>query len=545
MKNLLLLNFKMMRNRILDLRFFDELKIAFFLFLSSGFILGIYFGSYRLLFYLDGVQMIGHLIVNKLLTMVFLSSFIMVIFSSFIASFNTIYFSRDLPWLLAMPLPVSKIFAHKALDTSFYASWMVFVMMFPFLLAYAEVKGAGPAFFFGMLALIVPFLLTAGLCGIVISMLMVRAFPARRVRDAVLVIGAFLLMGVFILFRFMEPEKLLRPEGMGTIAAYLSFLDAPTAAYLPSWWLSGAVFSLLGHNMKNFTLFASLLAGSAVLLFFAATLLAEKIFLFGWAQNQSGQGMSVKAPHKFASRRPFTALLIKDLKVFMRDTNQWSQLMFLGALSAVYLFSVYKVSLESMYLQNIIAFLNVGLIGFVVSAVALRFVFPSISIEGESFWIIKSSPITEERFLLEKALFGSIPVTALALLLSAVSGLLLKTDAAIFWVSVLASVIMAVGLNFMAVGFGAMFPRFNITNIAQIESSHGGLFFILAALFYIGANISLWAGPLRNYFMLKLSHSAAPWGSFVWVGAGIIALNLSAVMLPYKLGAASLKRLEI
>jgi len=55
-----------------------------------------------------------------------------------------------------------------------------------------------------------------------------------------------------------------------------------------------------------------------------------------------------------------------------------------GSLCAVYIFSIYKIPLNTIYLQNMVAFFNVGLISFVVSAVALRFVFPAVSLEGES-----------------------------------------------------------------------------------------------------------------------------------------------------------------
>ncbi len=545
MINLLLLNFKMIRNRLRALTFLGEVKIALFLFLNFIFLAGIYIGSYRLLAYLNEVPMIGNLIVNKLLIMIFMTSFVMVIFSSVITSFTTIYFSKDLPWLLAMPLAVPKIFAHKALNTAFYASWMVLALMLPFLVALTVVKGAGIVFLGGVLALLVPFLLTASLCGIIASMVLVRAFPARRVRDTMFVVGALFIMGLFMLFRFLQPEKLVRPEGMDAVAQYLSFLDAPSAVYLPSWWLSGAVFSLLGHDQKNFVFYTALLLGGTIILFAATSFLAEKIFLSGWAQNRGGRRIAGSTARNFSFKSPAAALMIKDMKSFLRDANQWSQLLFLVALSAVYLFSVYKIPLETLYLQNLVAFFNVGLIGFVVSAVALRFVFPAISIEGDNLWLIKSSPFTSEQLLREKTFFGSIPVIALSLVLSVVSGLVLKTDPPVFWASVLAVLVMAAGLNFMAAGFGAIFPKFNITSIAQIESSQGGLFYILAAVFYVGVNLSLWALPLQNYYQIKFGHSALPWTSFIWMGIFMLAVNSAAVILPFRLGVMSLKRLEI
>lgn len=545
MLHLLLVDFKSIRNGFRKFKFFDEAKIAIFVFLNLVFLAGIYIGSYRLLAYLNDVQLIGNLIVNKVLIMLFMTSFFMVVFSSLITAFNTIYFSKDLPWLLSTPLSVSAVFAHKTLNTAFYASWMVFAALFPFLLALTNVKEAGFSFFAITMALLVPFFFIASLCGIALNMFMVRLFPARRARDMMLVLGVLFIVGIYMVLRFIEPEKLVRPDGMELVAQYLAFLDAPTAVWLPSWWISSAVFSLLGNNMKIFIFYSSLLAGVSLALFALLTAAADRIFLKGWSDNQSVQKRGRPAPHTFVRGSPARALFMKDVIVFFRDAGQWSQLLILGALSAVYVFSIFKVPLDSMQLQNLIAFFNIGLISFVVSAVALRFVFPAISLEGSSFWILKSSPLTAAQVLITKTLFGGIPVILLATALAVASGLILKADRPVFLASVLVVLIVACGLNSMAAGFGAVFPRFNLTSIAQIETSHGGLFYILAAMFYIGLNIALLGMPMQNYYRIKFGAAGLPWESFIFSGIAFIIINTAAITVPVKLGEIALKRIEI
>ena len=81
------------------------------------------------------------------------------------------------------------------------------------------------------------------------------------------------------------------------------------------------------------------------------------------------------------------AIVLKDIKLFFRDTSQWSQLFLLFALMVVYIYSFKLLPLEraampSFFLQNLISFLNLGMVGFVTSAVAVRFVFPAVSLEG-------------------------------------------------------------------------------------------------------------------------------------------------------------------
>jgi ABC-2 type transport system permease protein len=89
------------------------------------------------------------------------------------------------------------------------------------------------------------------------------------------------------------------------------------------------------------------------------------------------------------------------------------------ALIIVYLYSFKLLPLEraampSFYLQNLISFLNLGMVGFVTSAVAVRFVFPAVSLEGAAFWIIRSAPLTISDFLWAKFWSSLLPLLVLA-----------------------------------------------------------------------------------------------------------------------------------
>jgi ABC-2 type transport system permease protein len=81
-------------------------------------------------------------------------------------------------------------------------------------------------------------------------------------------------------------------------------------------------------------------------------------------------------------------LLLKDLKCFMRDVSQWSQLLLLVALVLVYLYNFSALDIERLpymsgFLKNVYAF-NLGMAGFVMATVAVRFVFAAVSTEGAS-----------------------------------------------------------------------------------------------------------------------------------------------------------------
>src|SRR2546427_5359230 len=73
--------------------------------------------------------------------------------------------------------------------------------------------------------------------------------------------------------------------------------------------------------------------------------------------------------------------VLKDIKLFFRDTTQWSQLILLAVLVIVYLFNIKALPLHrgeqvSFFYVTLVSFLNLGLAGFVLASIAARFIFP-------------------------------------------------------------------------------------------------------------------------------------------------------------------------
>src|SRR5204863_925235 len=103
------------------------------------------------------------------------------------------------------------------------------------------------------------------------------------------------------------------------------------------------------------------------------------------------------------------------------------------ALVLVYLYNFRVLGLEripymSGFVKNIYAFLNLGLAGFVLATVAVRFVFPAVSAEGAAFWIIRTSPISFRDFLWSKFWTGLFPIVFLTEVLTIAANYFLAVD---------------------------------------------------------------------------------------------------------------------
>jgi ABC-2 type transport system permease protein len=197
-------------------------------------------------------------------------------------------------------------------------------------------------------------------------------------------------------------------------------------------------------------------------------------------------------------------LLVKDVKVFVRDVSQWSQLLLLLALVLVYLYNFRVLDLDrvpgmSGVIKNAYAFLNMGMAGFVMATVTVRFVFPAVSAEGAAFWIIRTAPISLRDFLWSKFWTGLVPVLALTECLVVAGNYFLGTDPFLKQLTAVAVGVMAFALVGLAAGLGARYPRFAADNPSQVAGSYGGVAFMVAAVLYVLAMIVLLGWPSSVY----------------------------------------------
>jgi len=255
-------------------------------------------------------------------------------------------------------------------------------------------------------------------------------------------------------------------------------------------------------------------------------------------------------------RRPMgedlASIVDKDIRTFFRDNTQWSQLFLLGALVLVYIYNFSVLPLEKSpirldFLQNEIAFLNMGLAGFVLSAVSVRFIFPAVSSEGSAFWILQTSPLSLKRFLWGKLGLYVLPMMVLGEVLIIYTNYLLDVTVFMMILSSITMFMAVFGIVALAVGFGALYPNFKYQNIAQVATGFGGLMYMIFSALFMAVIIVLEAGPVYIIFMSGVKSvpiSAIQWLFIIPSFLAVIVINLLAVYKPMKMGLASLSDYE-
>lgn len=518
-----------------------------------GLLYGLYAGFLRMLLYLNTVPLIADLLVWKLTAMLLLTTFTMTSLSSLLTSLTTLYYSFDLKFLMKAPLSPRAVFLEKSLESAFFASWMIGLVLVPYMAALAKANAYPWTFLASFALLTPPFLLLASAFGIAFTLVVLYLFPSSRTRDVIWVLSSLSMTVLYGMLRLARPERLARPDALRAVTEYLRFLEAPTAPYLPSWWLTKALTAASAGKRAIVLEQGALLLGAVVVVYAALVWLAGKLYFDGYSGAQESalrKRRLVVAPlpdRRLAFLgRELPALFWKERTAFFRDVKHWSQILLVVGLVFVYLFSIRNLPLDSADLRSLMSFLNIGTAGFVLAALGLRFTFPAISLEGRSWWVVAAAPVSPERIMLQKALFSAIPTTTLALVLGAATNRLLDADRFTSWVSLVALAAVAVTLCAMGVGLGALFPMFHVENIHQIESSLGGFVYMACALFYIGSTIMILAWPMNMHFQERFGRVGA-WqpGLAALCFASWAALTAAAIAVPWLLGRRTLERLDV
>jgi len=511
---------------------------------------------HRLLAYFRGVPEIGPLLAGKLLGLILVSFFSILLLSNIITALSSFFLARDLDLLAAAPVDWLSLYTAKLLETCINSSWMVVLMAVPMLTAYGTVYDGGPAFIGLAVLTFLPFLIIPAAIGTGITLVLVNAFPARRTRDILSVIAVLAAAGVVVLFRLVRPEKLARPEGFRSLVDFIAILRTPTSPLLPSEWLSRSVMGWLTGSLDPLPLY--LLWSTAAAVVVLGALLHRWLYARGFTKAQeSGERWAREGWSGRAARWVLTPLgvvrrelVLKEVRVFFRDTTQWSQLILLAVLVVVYVFNIKFLPLTgegiTFFIVNLVPFLNLALAGFVLASVAARFVFPGVSLEGRTWWLLRASPLSVRELLWSKFWVGTLPLLVLALAIVGVTNSLLHVSPFMFAVSVFTITLMTFALAGLAIGFGTAFPRFETENAAQIPTSFGGLLYMMSAVGVIGTVIVLEARPVYSYLSaVSFGGGERPPLMELVLGFGLAAaVCLTATFWPIRVAQNRLEALE-
>ncbi len=534
-------------------------KILVGIFVLTCFFAGSFFFFYKVFDYLASLQDIGFLLMNKLVSMGFLAIFVMLVISNIVTSISTLYHSRETAFLLSTPISHQQVFTVKFIDNIFYSTWAVMLLGLPLIYAYGLVRGFAPwEYFFETFCVLLPFIIIPACIGVIFSGLMFLVSSHISPRSLMIALFSILILVIVLYFKLGRPSSLAFNvvSDWRVLNRYIGSIGVTSFPFLPSYWVSETLRTLAEESRK--ALLVYMLAMVSTTFFFLSVVFkaAGKYYYKSWlaASEHHGGKPATNVVRKSNSRffrlpdwlpSDFRAVLSKDLKLFVREPAQWAQFTVLLVLLVIYLINLkyFPTDVEDSYWKTLIGFANFAFSGFILATLSVRFVFPTISLEGRAIWAITSSPMPLRRLFWEKFWSAFLIFLLLSEMLAFVSNIMLGLRGVLMLLTFFSVLFMSMSLTSLSIGLGAVYPRFDERNPGKIASSMGGMLTTIISLIYVGLMVGIAALPANRY-TLYIMYPDLPFPSFeVGLAVGLmVILNLTAMIVPLKLGIASMRK---
>ncbi len=507
----------------------------------------------------------------------FASLNVMLIFSSAIILYSGLYNSPDTTLLLTMPVRPERIVLYKFQEAVFYSSWGFFLLASPIMCAYGIVVDAPWFYYLLLLPLIISFVYIPCGIGAILCLGIIRKLPQlRRVIVAAAVLALICVVVPLAWQTINSPQSKL--FGNEWFQATLSRFRFTQQEWLPSTWLTSGLLEAARHGhsppvtqvsdlpILQSVLYLALLVSNA-LFFHVLVVWAAKAWFHASYANFACRYTPNRTVRRslidnlvsgllFVFPQPIQLLLMKDWRLLRRDPVQWSQFLIFFGLLGLYFLNVDRFSNPNNdigYLTwiNMVSFLNLAVVGLILSTFTTRFIYPMISLEGHCFWILGLLPVDRDTILWSKFWFASIGSWIPCGLLVMLSDLMLNVPLLVVAVHQLTCVLLCLGLASIAVGFGAMMPNFRETSPSKIAAGFGGTLNLVLSALYIMVVVVLTALPCHFYLLA----GKGPWGAaFVepqylklWliIGTGAaIVVGAIATVVPLRRGLKAFRQLE-
>jgi ABC-2 type transport system permease protein len=486
------------------------------LLIFGGFAVGVFFIARMTTQYLLFEAHIGMFLFHRFLSMLLYVFFVTINLGNMIVSYATLYRSQEVSFLMAHPVDHAKIFLIKFVDNFFYSSTTLSLIGFAVLLGYGSVFTLPwYSYLFVTFFVFLPFMLIAGILAVVTLMMLMKLAARIGIRRLLAVIAVVYLSAIYLYFKIVNPVQLVSEvmKHYPDVNEYFGYLDPPLVHYLPSHWVSEFFYWSTNGEIARAVPYFTLLLLTMLGLMIVAGFMARRYYYSSWVSAADALALGGRRHGRSRMRflefgrksplEPQTDVIVKrDLWLFFREPSQWLHMVLMIVLILIFVISLSTLELKlSQPFLEAVTFLVVFLFnGFLIASMSLRFVFPSVSLESESFWCIRSSPLSLKKLYFLKLGIALMIVVSLAEALSIVSIMILLKDAQLVLYSSLYTFCIALSLTSLNLGAGTYFALYKEKNPIRVASSQGASLTFLLGMIYLIVVVGSLIFPLNRYF---------------------------------------------
>jgi ABC-2 type transport system permease protein len=534
-------------------------KLGVIITMWSVLLVGMYALSYRGIRFIYDTAGLGPFLLNRLWFLFLFVVMVMLAVSQLASVYSTLVRAPETRWWMGLPVSARTLCRAKWLESSFYSAWAVVVLVLPMWLASLAVLQQ-PFWRVGwvVLILLIPLIGIVTALATTVLLVWLRWLGHITIRRELIPVG-------FVLACSMVFWLLGEQQGAGgqdvwflALQELLPRMQIAMSMWLPSSWAATGLDAGLNGRWIEGVRYAALLWMTMLLCWRALDHVAAGLLLpvlrhhaqplnlspvrLGTKRPLSAEdsrGKSEEMPLTWWMRRPFLASLTKDILLVIRDPMQWSQaVVFFGLLGAYFanIHRLAQISVEPSWRIGV-ASLNLACTLLVFGSLAVRFIFPQMSLEGRSLWLLRMAPHGMRRLMCSKlCLYGVIAVCLIEGLLM-LSASRLGVPSEIRWWLAGVGVLAALTLVGLTVGLGAWWIDLTARDAARVVSSSNGALVLVFMLCYVGCVVATLVAVWTHWLS----------GSFHWLAIatlGLVAASLIAGVIPVRGGIAKLEHLE-
>ena len=474
--------------------------------------------------------------------------FVMTAVGNSVTAFSAFFRSEELEYLFTLPLDAKKIFIFKFAENFFRSSTPMFLLGGSALLAYGTYfKLSIVEYLLIIFGIALPFVFMAAGLGTLILYIIVRISTLFSPKLIITTAILFTLIGSGSYFKSVHPVQQVQE----IIKYYPNFENHPAIAqakvgevtFVPSTWVASALFSIVDGNTASAFNNISVLILACIGLVIILYTVSGKGYYKLWLDVQGKEWLIKKSNNSTQTnfllnlKLPFTkrveAFLKRDLLMFIRDPSQWGHmilfmvllLIFIANMSGLNLYMRDPVRMTLLFIANYIF----G--GFFLVSLAVRFVFPLMSQEGQAFWMIKSAPLSMRFLLSYKGIISCAILLSIGLPLLGITSNALSTSNNLQMITLTFTILATLITTLLSLATGAWFANLKEKSAIRAASSRGATVAFLVTMFYLVGGSSLLSVISLSIFKFTIDSEAyEPKSILLILGMfGIISIIIAVI----------------
>lgn len=463
--------------------------------------------------YLIQQAKIGLFLYHRLLALALFVFFAIISVANILVAFVTVFRNTEAEFLHTLPIKPVAIFTSKFLDSFLYSSALMIILILAAVAGYAGYFGDPLVAVFGVLFAVLPMILSAACIGAIVLLLLLKVSLKLSIRTVVLAVTLLYAGSTYLYIVLNNPFTLFNNvmKYYPHIDRYLGVLDPKLDYLAPSFWSANFFYFATTGNFMGAAVSAVIVCAAAVLLFFVMIKLADKYYeetywtarhkLFERKVSTGGEVLEQR------TRKPLKSISVlkRDFLLFIRDPSQTFHFGVLMVLIGIFLVNLFemKIYLPDTFIISSSFTLIYAFNSFLLVSLAVRFVYPMLSLEGETMWLLRSSPVRLQRVFYAKLIPSVVFLSFMGALLGYAAPSPFKNFSGLITASMVYGSLGGIVFPSIVMIFGGVFANFKENDAVRISSSHGATISLLVSIGVMVILSSLVFNQAFQYFSTR------------------------------------------